>query len=182
MDRSQPYHGHSKLCTFHWTCVLYMLLTHGYLCRPHLMVNDILFPVMFSFTWRFPWLWPGRWNLSNPSFLLCTVTLDHLSKEVKVFICTKPMIGENRQLVTKEPVEVWEISGWSKTAGKLLIILEKFYRIYPNLIKENRSMSICNRLDLQTLGPQPVIMPRNLLDHCTKRNKYNHVFLFQQLF
>jgi len=29
-----------------------------------------------------------------------------------------------------------------KTAGKLTIILEEFYRIYPNLIKENRRMQI----------------------------------------
>ena len=27
-------------------------------------------------------------------------------------------------------------------------------------------MSTCNRLDLQTLGSQPVIMPQNLPDHC----------------
>ena len=33
-----------------------------------------------------------------------------------------------------------------------------------NLIKENRRMSSCNRLDLQTLGSQP-IMPKNLPDH-----------------
>ena len=38
------------------------------------------------------------------------------------------------------------------------------YRIYPSLIKENRRMSTCNRLDLQTLGSQPV-MPKNLPDH-----------------
>jgi hypothetical protein len=36
---------------------------------------------------------------------------------------------------------------------------------YPNLIKENRRMSTCNRLDLQTLGSQPM-MPKNLPDHC----------------
>ena len=41
------------------------------------------------------------------------------------------------------------------------------YKIYPNLIKENRRMSTCNRLDLQTLGSQP-IMPKNLPDHCSK--------------
>ena len=35
------------------------------------------------------------------------------------------------------------------------------YRIlYPNLVKENWRMSTCNRLDLQTLGSQPVIMPQ----------------------
>ena len=39
------------------------------------------------------------------------------------------------------------------------------YRIYPNLTKENRRMSTCNQLDLQTLGSQPVVMPQNLRDH-----------------
>ena len=29
-------------------------------------------------------------------------------------------------------------------------------------------MSTCNRLDLQTPGSQPVIMPKNLLDHRSK--------------
>ena len=51
-----------------------------------------------------------------------------------------------------------------KTTWKLPIILEEFHRIYPNLLKENRRMSTCNRLDLQTLGSQPV-MPKNLPDH-----------------
>ena len=39
------------------------------------------------------------------------------------------MIGENRQLVTDEPVEF-------KTTGKLPIILEEFIEINPNLMKE----------------------------------------------
>ena len=51
-----------------------------------------------------------------------------------------------------------------ETAGNLPIILEEFIEIYPNLIKENRKMSTYNRLDLQTLGSQPV-MPKNLPDH-----------------
>ena len=51
-----------------------------------------------------------------------------------------------------------------KTAGKLPIILE-FHRIYPNLVRENRRIWTCNRLDLQTLGCQLVIMPKNLPDH-----------------
>ena len=38
------------------------------------------------------------------------------------------------------------------------------YRIHPNLIKENRKMSTCNRLDLQTLESQ-LIMPKNLPEH-----------------
>ena len=52
-----------------------------------------------------------------------------------------------------------------KTAGKLLIILEEFKEYIPNLMKENRTMSTCKRLDLQTLGSQP-IMPENLPNHC----------------
>ena len=32
-------------------------------------------------------------------------------------------------------------------------------------MKENRRMSTCNRLDLHTLGSQPV-MPKNVPDHC----------------
>ena len=51
-----------------------------------------------------------------------------------------------------------------KTAGKLPVTLRGIYRIYPNLIKENRRMSTHNRLDLGTLGSQPV-MPKNLPDH-----------------
>ena len=39
--------------------------------------------------------------------------------------------------------------------------LGEFYRIYPNLIKKNQRMSTCNRLDLQTLGSQPIV-PKNL--------------------
>ena len=31
--------------------------------------------------------------------------------------------------------------------------------MYPNLVKENRRMSTCNWMDLQTLGSQP-IMPK----------------------
>ena len=34
--------------------------------------------------------------------------------------------------------------------------------MYPNLIKENQRMSACKRLDLQTLGSQLVMMPKNL--------------------
>jgi hypothetical protein len=67
------------------------------------------------------------------------------------------MIGENRQLVTNEPVEV-------EDCRKITDHFRGIYRIYFNLIKENRRMSTCNRLDLQTLGSQP-IMPKNLLDH-----------------
>ena len=45
-----------------------------------------------------------------------------------------------------------------KSAGKLSTILEESIEYPPILIKENR-------LDLQTLGSQPMIMPKNLPDH-----------------
>ena len=67
------------------------------------------------------------------------------------------MVGENRQLVTDEPVEVQD---YMKITDRFRGI---YRRIYPNLIKENRRMSTCNRLDLQTLESQP-IMPKNLSD------------------
>ena len=69
------------------------------------------------------------------------------------------MIGENRPLVTNEPVEVEDCRNISDHFGGI-------YRIYSNLTKETRRMSTCNRLDLQTLGSQPVIVPKNLPDHC----------------
>ena len=55
-----------------------------------------------------------------------------------------------------------------KTAGKLLISLEEFIEYTPNSIKENRRMLTCNQLDLQTLGSQPISMPKNLPDHCSR--------------
>ena len=57
------------------------------------------------------------------------------------------MIGENRQLVIDEPVEVHQ------DCRKITRHFGGIHRIYhPNLVKENRRMSTCNhRLDLQRL-------------------------------
>ena len=52
------------------------------------------------------------------------------------------MIGENRQLVTDEPVEVQDCR----------IILEEFCREYPNLIKGNRSVWTCKPVGLPNTG------------------------------
>jgi hypothetical protein len=67
------------------------------------------------------------------------------------------MIGENRQLVTNEPVE-------AQDCRKITDHFRGIYGIYTNLVKETQRMSTCNRLDLQTLGSQP-IMPKILPDH-----------------
>ena len=66
------------------------------------------------------------------------------------------MIGENRHLVTNKPVEfkkeLVEVEDWMKITDHFRGI----YRMYPNLMKENRRISTCNQLDLQTLGSQLV--------------------------
>ena len=62
---------------------------------------------------------------------------------------------------------VWEITGWSQNCRKITDHCRGFYRIYPNLVWENRRMWTCNRLDLQTLGSQPV-MPKNLPNLCSR--------------
>jgi hypothetical protein len=74
------------------------------------------------------------------------------------------VIGENRQLVTDEPVEFEKLSVEVQGCRKSTDHLRGIYRTYPNLIKENWRMSTCNQLDLPTLGSQP-IMPKNLPDH-----------------
>ena len=83
------------------------------------------------------------------------------------------MIGENRQLVTDQPVEVPHCR---KSADRLRGI----YRIYPNLIKENQRMSTCNRVDLQMLGSQPV-MPKNFPitapDICLQKSSLGENFI-----
>jgi hypothetical protein len=58
-----------------------------------------------------------------------------------------------------------------KIAGKLPIILEEFIE-YTQFNKGNHRMSICNWLDLQTLGSQPV-MPKILPDHYTQLPQVN---------
>ena len=74
------------------------------------------------------------------------------------------MTGENRQLVTNEPVEFETQPVEVEDCRKITYHFRGIYEIYPNLMKENRWMSTWNRLDLQTLGSQPV-MPKNLPDH-----------------
>ena len=68
------------------------------------------------------------------------------------------MIGENRQLVPDELVEVQD-------CRRITNRFRGIYRIYPNLMKQNRRMSTCNWLDLQTLG-SPLIMPKKIPHHC----------------
>ena len=69
-----------------------------------------------------------------------------------------------RQLVANEPVEFEKELVEIQDCRKITDHCGGTYRVYPNLIKENRRMSTCNRLHLQTLGTQPV-MSKNLPNH-----------------
>ena len=71
--------------------------------------------------------------------------------------CT-PMIGEDQKLVTNEPVEI-------EDCRKITDHFRGIFRIYSNLIKENRRMWTCNQLEMQTIGSQPVML-KNLPNHC----------------
>jgi hypothetical protein len=76
------------------------------------------------------------------------------------------MIGENRQLVANEPVEFEIQLVEVQDCRKITDHFGGIHRIYPNSMKDNQRMSTtCNQLDLQTLGSQPMIMPKNLPDH-----------------
>ena len=53
-----------------------------------------------------------------------------------------------------------------KTSGELPITLEELMEYTSNQYRKTEgSMSTCNRLDLQTLGSQPMIVPKNFPDH-----------------
>ena len=71
------------------------------------------------------------------------------------------MVRENRQLVTEEPVKFEKQPVEVEDCRKITDHLKGMYRLYVNSIKENRRMSTCNRLHLQTLGSQ-LVMPKNL--------------------
>ena len=78
-----------------------------------------------------------------------------LKQEITV---TESLVGEKRQWsVIDEPVEFQD-------CRKITDHFRGIYRIHPNSVKENRRLSTCNRLDLQTLGSRPVMMPKNLPD------------------
>ena len=71
-----------------------------------------------------------------------------------------PMIGENRQLVTNEPVEVQD-------CRKITDYFRGIYRISPKLMKETGGCRHVTGWNCKHLGSRPV-MPKNLPDHWAK--------------
>ena len=69
------------------------------------------------------------------------------------------MIRENQQLVTNEPVEFEKYPVDVQDCRKITDQFRGIYGIYPNLIKEHRRMSTCNRLANTRISP---VAPKNL--------------------
>ena len=95
-----------------------------------------------------------------------------------------PTIGKNRHLVTDEPVEFekWPVEV-HQDCSKITDHFRGIHRILcPNFIKENwpKDMSTCNQLDLQTLGSQPTIMPKNLPDQCSRLNLISSLWIIKK--
>jgi hypothetical protein len=77
--------------------------------------------------------------------------------QVRAFLISDPLIGKNWQLVTNEPVEFEKKLVDVQDFKKITDHFRGFYKINPNLIKEKWRMSTCDRLELQTLGSQPIM-------------------------
>ena len=88
--------------------------------------------------------WMPREQSSAPHWIFCT-PLD-------------PWTGRNRPLLTDEPVEFQDF-------GKFTNRFRGNYIIDLKLMKENRKMSTCNWLDLETLGSR-LAMLKILPGHC----------------
>jgi hypothetical protein len=94
-----------------------------------------------------------------------------------------PMIEQNRQLVTNEPVEFEKDAVEAQDCRKITDRFRGIYRVHPDLTKENRRMSTrTNRLDSQTLGSQPISMPKNLPVHCFQGAGENSITQEQRTF
>jgi hypothetical protein len=67
---------------------------------------------------------------------------------------TTPVTGENRVLVTEEPVEFEKSPVGVQDFSKATHHSRGIHRTYPDLLKKNRKMSTWNWLDLETLRYQ----------------------------
>ena len=102
----------------------------------------------------------GLWERGKYSIwaYLSSIQHENLTPYKFVVKCLfKSMNGENRQLTGW----VWKTTGWSSRLHVNLPIINSrgIYRTFSGFRKENRGMSTCHQLDLQTLGSQPY-MPR----------------------
>ena len=73
------------------------------------------------------------------------------------------MSERNQRLVAEEPVEFEKKLVKVQDFKKFIDHFMKIYRIYLERIKQNRKMSTCNWLDVESLGSR-LTMPKNFLD------------------
>ena len=62
------------------------------------------------------------------------------------------MSGENRRLVADEPVEFEKELVGVQDFKRITYHFRGIYKIYLKQRKQNRKMSTCNQLDLESLG------------------------------
>ena len=110
---------------------------------------------VFSFK---PWTWGNEFMLFRFAFSIAFRWYLTTSGSRELWL------GRNWQLDTDEPVEFENYPVEVQVCKKITNRFRGIYRIYPNSMKENRRMSTCVWVNLQTLGSQPVI-PKNLPDH-----------------
>ena len=115
------------------------------------------------------WIWINT-SQNIPSSVRCSSICEvrQLKVGCSTWRASRSLVNTNDQ---REPAVgsrwmgwVWEITGWSSRLHEITNLIRGIYRICLNLIKENRRMSACNRLDLQTLGSQ-LVMLKNLPNH-----------------
>ena len=98
-------------------------------------------------------------------------------QEVKSLVYLQPMLGENWQLVTDEPVELErQLVECQQDCRKITFHFRGIYRIYSTLRKENSQMWTCGRLDLVTLGYR-LLLPKNLPELLTTTSLCNETWL-----
>ena len=61
---------------------------------------------------------------------------------------------------------VWEIASWSWRLQKFTNHLRGIYGIHLKWIKQNRKISTCNRVDLESLGSWPTLCPKTSRANC----------------
>ena len=104
---------------------------------------------------------PEDVNMSPAGFRILTDSICPKTSRALVWRVRETMSGENRCLVTNEPVEFEkrpvEVRGFRRTTDHFRGI----YGIYLGWIKQHRKMSTCNRLDLDSPDLDRLYMPKN---------------------
>ena len=75
------------------------------------------------------------------------------------------MNGENQEFVTDEPDEFEKLPVDVRDFVKVTNHVRRICKIHVKLVKENRKITTCNQLNLETLG-SGLIMHKNLPGRC----------------